>query len=261
MAPNSLTPAQSLENALAQLARTLVPSAVEGIIARLDAGQSGSAINYSLNTSAARQVWKPVELAWQHHATVPGPALALALRTALRQMEHHQQNAVELVWTGPQTRHSDWRRSEQALLQLIGSAKKSLWLVTFAAYRVSTVVAALDKAVAAGVQVRFVAETPDTGKIKTSGGGPLSWLPQGVEIYAWPGYQRERNAHGDFGTLHAKLAVADYDLALISSANLTDCALDFNIESGVLLHGLAAERIARQLETLVQTKVWVPVER
>lgn len=43
-------------------------------------------------------------------------------------------------------------------------------------------------------------------------------------------------------TLHAKCAVADDTLALISSANLTGHALQLNIEAGVLLRGEAAAR-------------------
>ena len=48
-------------------------------------------------------------------------------------------------------------------------------------------------------------------------------LIQASEIYQWPVEKRERNQAGRPGKLHAKVAIVD-DMALVSSANLTDDA-------------------------------------
>jgi phosphatidylserine/phosphatidylglycerophosphate/cardiolipin synthase-like enzyme len=59
----------------------------------------------------------------------------------------------------------------------------------------------------------------------------------------WPGSSRPRvfydpralEQEGPGGVLHAKAVVADDETAFITSANLTEAALDRNIELGVLI--------------------------
>lgn len=51
--------------------------------------------------------------------------------------------------------------------------------------------------------------------------------------------------------MHAKLAVADHRLLLVSSANLTQSGVDRNIEAGVLVRdGAAPRRAAEHLAEL-----------
>lgn len=58
-----------------------------------------------------------------------------------------------------------------------------------------------------------------------------------VEVCCWP------FDHGPAGAcLHAKTAVADGELAFVTSANLTGHALDQNLEVGVLIRGGSAPR-------------------
>ena len=47
--------------------------------------------------------------------------------------------------------------------------------------------------------------------------------------YRWPLERRPRDDEGRHGSLHAKCAVADRELLLISSANLTHYALSLNM--------------------------------
>jgi phosphatidylserine/phosphatidylglycerophosphate/cardiolipin synthase-like enzyme len=76
-----------------------------------------------------------------------------------------------------------------------------------------------------------------------------------AEIYYWPLEQRERNAHGKPGKLHAKCAVVD-DAVLVSSANLADDAFNRNIEMGVLLRVPAlAEQLERHFGILIEAGV------
>jgi phosphatidylserine/phosphatidylglycerophosphate/cardiolipin synthase-like enzyme len=62
---------------------------------------------------------------------------------------------------------------------------------------------------------------------------PLA-LVRASEIYYWPIERRERNQAGRPGKLHAKVAIID-DMALVSSANLTDDAFNRNLEVGLLV--------------------------
>jgi phosphatidylserine/phosphatidylglycerophosphate/cardiolipin synthase-like enzyme len=55
-------------------------------------------------------------------------------------------------------------------------------------------------------------------------------LRESVEIYVWPIEKRIAGSR-----LHAKVAIADGELALVTSANFTGHALDQNLEVGVLV--------------------------
>ncbi|MDA8379927.1 MAG: phospholipase D-like domain-containing protein [Actinomycetota bacterium] len=59
-------------------------------------------------------------------------------------------------------------------------------------------------------------------------------------------------------SLHAKGAIADDRLAFVTSANLTEYALDRNIELGLLVRGGEVPRqLARHFDRLVATGVLV----
>lgn len=61
---------------------------------------------------------------------------------------------------------------------------------------------------------------------------PVRCSGENVEIYVWPLEKRPASSR-----LHAKVAVADGELAFVTSANLTGYALDQNLEVGVLISG------------------------
>jgi len=68
----------------------------------------------------------------------------------------------------------------------------------------------------------------------------------------WPSDQRPQDANGHAGVLHAKCAVADGQLLFLSSANLTEYAMNLNIELGVLIRSAPhAQRVAAQFEQLI----------
>ena len=66
---------------------------------------------------------------------------------------------------------------------------------------------------------------------------------------------------GRHGPLHARVAIADGRVMLISSANLTEYALTLNMELGVLIHGGPAPgRVAEHLARLVELGTFRRVE-
>lgn len=197
-------------------------------------------------------VWKQAQIARQSP-----DALALALEVAAHiERERDEEGGAELVWSGPLDAQNDWRRTEPVLVSLIDGAKNSLWLVTFAAHRAPSLQGALERAAARGVNIHFVAETVEDSAGKLSYTGPI--LPAGTQMYIWPRSKRARDGE-KVGLLHAKCAVADGELALISSANLTENALGLNIETGVLLRGPNAARLQKRLVELVAAGVWEEV--
>jgi phosphatidylserine/phosphatidylglycerophosphate/cardiolipin synthase-like enzyme len=67
----------------------------------------------------------------------------------------------------------------------------------------------------------------------------------GVELWHWP------NAEQPGAKMHAKLAVADRRVLLITSANLTQSGVSQNIEAGLLIcGGTAPQRAAEHVDAL-----------
>ena len=72
--------------------------------------------------------------------------------------------------------------------------------------------------------------------------------------------RRSRDERGLVGSLHAKGALADDAILFVSSTNLTEAALDANMEMGVLLRGGALPvAVARHYEDLIATGVLRPL--
>lgn len=172
---------------------------------------------------------------------LPLTSLALALRCAALAAEGRRDaETVELVWTGPIAGQACFRDTEQALLQLVGLARRRMTLCTFAAYRMTTVAHALQAALARGVVIELILETP------SSSGGKNEFDPANAferdllvqfQMFVWPRDRRAEDGQGRRGSLHAKFALADASALFLSSANLTEYALRLNMELGALIKG------------------------
>ena len=126
------------------------------------------------------------------------------------------------------------------MLQLIESATSTLTIVSFAAYKVPLVSAALARAARRAVAVRLILEDAEASQGKVAFDALTGLGPDVVgrcAVYIWPIEKREKNPSGSHGSLHAKCAIADGRQLLVSSANLTEHALSVNIELGVLVSG------------------------
>ena len=70
-------------------------------------------------------------------------------------------------------------------------------------------------------------------------------------LLRWSPQRRIRDERGHAGLMHAKAAVGDSTVAFFTSANLTEAALERNMELGVLIRGgklpLAIERLVDNL--------------
>jgi phosphatidylserine/phosphatidylglycerophosphate/cardiolipin synthase-like enzyme len=151
-----------------------------------------------------------------------------------------QKQSVEIVWTGPASRSTAFRRTDQALLELIESAAESLIIVTFAAYKLSGIADAIVKAGARHVDIALVVETKETSAghyVHKELATKNSQLLSVAKVYTWPLDNRPTDSFGNRGSLHAKCAIADDKMAFVSSANLTEYALNINMEMGVLVKG------------------------
>lgn len=185
--------------------------------------------------------------------------IMLAAASAASKQEANIASSVELVWTGPDTGLVPIRQTEQVLTGLIDEAKNRLFVVSFVAYRLGPVIEALQRAVSRGVQLRILLEqfSDRGGSVTTDSMKTLkSNVPQAI-IYEW---NRDLHTKEGGASVHAKCAVADGRLAFVTSANLTEAAMERNMELGVLLRGGPTPQILENhLLSLVDTKHVRPI--
>lgn len=184
--------------------------------------------------------------------------VAVALQTAaLSEQKHRDAQTVELVWTGPDAGDFPFRRTEQAILQLLDSAQDRITLVSFAVYRIPNIANSLVTAARRGVKLNVIVETPE----KLGGENEYSTLRAlGSEVescssvYYWPKENRKLSDANKPGILHVKCAVADGEWLFLSSANLTQQAFTINMELGMLVRGgTMPKRVEWQFDRLIQS--------
>lgn len=163
---------------------------------------------------------------------------------------------IQLVWTGPETPKQSPRDTLPQMLEMIGRAKTSILLVTFAAFKAKTIMQALLAATVRGVQLKIVVESADDSAGQLSHDAwkafPESFIEAG-RVWYWPINKRPKNPKGLPAKLHAKCLVIDQKEALVSSANLTDDAMERNIEVGIrCCNSAMASQIATKFEALMQ---------
>ncbi|MEQ4303882.1 DISARM system phospholipase D-like protein DrmC [Plantactinospora sp. B6F1] len=156
---------------------------------------------------------------------------------------------IESVWSGPSSHPVPVRSTAQVLVELVGAARHELLLMTYSAKSFPPLLAVLTAAIDRSVRVTVVVETLAGAGSALGGAEPAAAFATvaGIHLWHWPVDQRaERGAK-----MHAKIAVADRRLLLVSSANLTQSGAGKNIEAGLLVRGgSAARRAAEHVDEL-----------
>jgi phosphatidylserine/phosphatidylglycerophosphate/cardiolipin synthase-like enzyme len=250
--------AHQLAQQAAGLIKNLPDASRERLIATMEReGATPESVTSCLaNRATVEEVGKLLFLAAFLEESTRLRQIALMLRSAHQLDELHRDGeSVDIVWTGPSAPQSALFRSEQTLLDLIGNAQRSILIVTYLAYRVAEVRDALLDALDRGVRVRLVIE-PE----KNDGGGASvdsveqlrAHGDERIEVYAWPVDKRPTGEEGGRGILHVKCAVADDEVLLVSSANLTGSSLALNMELGLLVtRGDVPRRVKEHFDKLV----------
>lgn len=207
--------------------------------------------------AANKPMMNALEKAWKKDPGVSPLELAAALRGASGTASiMEKREAVEMVWTGPFTGLVASRHTEQVLLEVIGSARWRLFIVSFVAYNIDSVKKALQDAAGRNVKIDILLESSKAhgGKIDIDSMDTFKKAVPSANVYAWN--SKSKSSAPWNGAVHAKCAVADGCLAFITSANLTRAAMENNMELGVLVKGgeLPLE-LHRHLEALVATKI------
>lgn len=240
-----------LWRAIAEIVRRWPPGHVEHLAARVDGepapprvGRYGPDLEQELTEAWIR-------------SGLTGTALAAALRAAAHTAaDLVGREELDLVWTGPDTNEVPMRRTETVLTEVIREASRELTVVSFVAYEVPAVSLALREALARGVAVRIVLEAPMAmgGRLDVDSVTRMRTAVPGSRVYVW------RGGSGT-GVIHAKCAVADARVALVTSANLTTAAMTRNMELGVLIRGgRQPGRLAAHLRTLMDRRILTEVQ-
>ena len=170
----------------------------------------------------------------------------------------------DFVWSGPAVSGLHTRRTGDVFEQLLASAERSVWLSTFAFYDGPRAFEPLTGQMAEkpDLRVRLLLNIERKWGDTTAADALVRRFADRFWAKDWPGKRRPevfydprslalRRAEG---VLHAKALVVDERQVLLTSANLTEAALERNIEMGVLLRDAAfARTVVAHFDTLIQT--------
>jgi phosphatidylserine/phosphatidylglycerophosphate/cardiolipin synthase-like enzyme len=176
----------------------------------------------------------------------------------------------DLVWSGPEVPGLHARDTRRVFEELLGSAERSVWASTYAFF---------DGPRAFQVLAQRMDALPDVNvtlllNIQRKRGETAS-ADQLVRRFTdrfwkadWPGSSRPRvyydpralELDGPAGVLHAKAVVIDETVVFVTSANLTEAALDRNIELGLLVRdGALAASVSTHFRTLIERGLLLPL--
>jgi phosphatidylserine/phosphatidylglycerophosphate/cardiolipin synthase-like enzyme len=201
---------------------------------------------------------------WKSQAgDISSEAVVAALWTAAHSEKVHQDHhSVELVWTGPDVGVAPFRRTEQALLQVIDGATERVLIVSYAVYSIPRICDALVRAAGRGVRITVVVETPDRLEGQNTYSTLLALGPEVASkssVYYWPLDRRTRDANGKAGILHVKCAVSDARTLFLTSANLTEYAFTVNMELGLLITGGGLpDQVEHHFDRMIQNGMLAP---
>ena len=248
---------EKLLEAIIELVSNSPPDKTEQLaesIRRLsDAQDALSFTSWAANPRAKNTLTKLLA-AWRD-ASIPTAELAgmlIGASAAYHRAKGEQE--IELVWTGPSSKLIATRKTEQALLQVIDAAESRLFITSFVAYDIASIMKALERAIERGVQVSMLLEASEShgGGVSIDAIAKMKAALPAAKLFSW--VHKDEGFRG--GKVHAKVAVADETFCFISSANLTGHAMEKNMEAGVLIRGGTTPcSLHRHLEALETTHV------
>lgn len=248
---------EKLLDAVAAMVCLVSPEKVQAIASRIrrtDAVKATGALSGAVSTPVAAEVVDQLIDAWGSTSVTAEELASMLLAAGHVFTKATNQQSTELVWTGPTTPFVSARRTEQALLQVINAAEQTLFITSFVAYDVLSIVRALNAANDRGVVISMLLELSQDhgGSITFDAIGKMRTLVPAAKLYAW----RDKTYPFSDGRVHAKVAVADGRRCFITSANLTGHAMEKNMEAGVLMSGGGVPRLLHDhLSSLVNTGI------
>jgi len=250
---------KDLSEAVALIALEVHPDRVAAICSALASSPSQDVtdiVKSCVGAGFPSQLMHHFETAIGKHPNATCADLALMFQAAsMTAVLAARISSIELVWTGPTTGLVPVRHTVQVLAGLIDQAVHELFFVSFVAYDVTSIISALQRAVLRGVKLSVLVEQSKEhgGNLTVDSLGKLRRKIPEAKFYVWDRTVLPESSLS--ASVHAKCAVADSSVAFITSANLSDAAMERNMELGVLINrGPLPEQLHRHLNALVATR-------
>jgi cardiolipin synthase A/B len=249
---------KSLNEAVARIALEVHPDQIDTVCSALKLGQDAdtfAVVKCALGETFSPRLIKGLAEALKTNSKISSGELSAMFRASSATAALAAgASSVELVWTGPATGLVLIRHTAQVLTGLIDEARQRLFLVSFVAYHVAGVVDALRRATERGVQVQVLLEQSKAhgGNVTIDSIAMLKHNLPRAQIYEWDKTMADAPLTA---SVHAKCAVADGMVAFVTSANVSDAAMERNMELGILFRGgQMPGQLDRHLTALVTTK-------
>jgi phosphatidylserine/phosphatidylglycerophosphate/cardiolipin synthase-like enzyme len=176
----------------------------------------------------------------------------------------------DLVWSGPEVPGLHARDTRRVFEELVGSAERSIWISTYAFFDGPRAFDLLARRMDATSKLQ-VTLLLNIQRRRADTSGPDQVVRRFTERFwkvDWPGSSRPRvfydpralDVEGPGGVLHAKSVVTDDDAVFVTSANLTEAALDRNIEMGLLVRDRSlAASVTTHFRVLIEQRLLHPL--
>jgi phosphatidylserine/phosphatidylglycerophosphate/cardiolipin synthase-like enzyme len=172
----------------------------------------------------------------------------------------------DLVWSGPEVPGLYARNTRRVYEELLGSAERSIWASTYAFFDGPKAFEVLARRMESrpGLRVTLLLNIQRKKSDSTASEQLVRRFANHFWKTDWPGASRPTvfydpralDLEGPIGVLHAKAVVADEESVFVTSANLTEAALDRNIELGILVRNRAfALTICTYFQTLIDQRL------
>jgi len=199
---------------------------------------------------------------------ISGPAAAAFIRSVAKVAARTPR--PDLVWSGPEVPGLHARDTRRVFEELLGSAERSIWASTYAFFdgpkAFKVLAERMDEKADVGVTLllNIQRKRGDT----TAADHLVRKFADRFWLKDWPGTRRPLVYYdprsladeGVEGVLHAKAVVVDEKVAFVTSANLTEAALDRNIELGLLVRDRnLATSISLHFRTLIDKGLLHPL--
>ncbi|WP_433226891.1 DISARM system phospholipase D-like protein DrmC [Microtetraspora malaysiensis] len=202
------------------------------ITALADAAVRGDAAVRNLRARSGSQVLqRACDQVLDCLVLISGEYMAGALAAASAGINRVTRNQhIDVVWTGPASTITTSRLTAPVVVSLIDEAMTEIMLVSYATHSEPAVTGALRNAAERGVEITLLLERGKDNPSYSGASAPFQGLP--ARRWSWPASRRESGA-----SLHAKILVVDATTALVGSANITQRAMEANLECGLLIRG------------------------
>lgn len=178
---------------------------------------------------------------------ISGPAAAAWLRTIARATARAPK--PDLVWSGPEVPGLHARDTRRVYEELLGCAERLIWASTYVFFDGPKAFEVLARRMESrpALRVTLLLNIQRQRSDTTASEQLVRRFADRFWKTDWPGSSRPNvlydpralDPEGPGGVLRAKAVVADDEAVFVTSANLTEAALDRNIELGVLIRDRA----------------------